>query len=83
MAAFDQRTRMLHAAGLVEDVTLRKLQPRDYDENVHFVPNSLILTLPNTSRGLAFAFMDSGVAYRESVDRDVPDHAELGGSHAS
>jgi small-conductance mechanosensitive channel len=73
---------MPHAAGPVEDVTLRKAQPRDYDGNVHFVPNSLISTLTNASRGFAFAVMHNGVAYRESVDRDIPDHAELGGSHA-
>lgn len=31
--------------GLVEDITLRHVRLRDYDGNVHFVPNSLITTL--------------------------------------
>jgi moderate conductance mechanosensitive channel len=55
-------------AGLVEDVTLRYAQLRDYDGNVHFVPNGLITTVTNMSRGFAFAVIDIGVAYREDVD---------------
>jgi small conductance mechanosensitive channel len=30
-------------SGLVEDVTLRYVRLRDYDGNVHYVPNSLII----------------------------------------
>ena len=55
-------------AGLVEDVTLRYVQLRDYDGNVHFVPNGLILSVTNMSRGFAFAVVDVGVAYREDLD---------------
>lgn len=54
--------------GLVEDVTLRHVRLRDYDGNVHFVPNGLITTVTNMSRGYAQAVMDVGIAYRESID---------------
>jgi len=49
-------------AGAVEEVTLRYVQLRDYDGNVHYVP------VINMSRGFSQAVMDIGVAYREDVD---------------
>lgn len=56
-------------AGLVEEMTLRYVQLRDYDGNVHFVPNGTISTVVNMSRGFAQAVIDVGVAYREDLDR--------------
>lgn len=74
--------------GSVEDVTLRHVRLRDYDGNVHFVPNGLITTVTNMSRSFAQAVMDVGVSYRENLDevmalmgqvgaqlRADPDHA--------
>ncbi|MBL8471821.1 MAG: mechanosensitive ion channel family protein [Rhodocyclaceae bacterium] len=55
-------------AGLVEEVTLRYIRLRDYSGNVHFVPNGLVTTVTNMSRGFAHSVMDIGVAYREDVD---------------
>lgn len=55
--------------GLVEDLTLRYVRLRDYDGNVHFVPNNLISTLTNMSLAFAYSVVDVGVAYREDVDR--------------
>jgi small conductance mechanosensitive channel len=55
-------------SGLVEDITLRHVRLRDYDGNVHFVPNGLITTVTNMSRLYAQAVIDVGVAYRENVD---------------
>lgn len=55
--------------GLVEEVTLRYVQLRDYDGNVHFVPNGQIGSVVNLSRGHAQAVVDVGVAYRENLDR--------------
>ena len=55
-------------AGLVEEVTLRYVQLRDYDGHVHFVPNGQITTVVNMSRGYAQSVVDVGVAYRENVD---------------
>ncbi len=54
--------------GIVEDMTLRYVQLRDYDGNVHFIPNGSITTVTNKTRGFAFAVIDVGIAYRENVD---------------
>ncbi len=54
--------------GLVEEVTLRYIKMRDYDGHVHFIPNGIITTVTNMSRGFAFAVIDVGVAYREDMD---------------
>lgn len=56
-------------AGAVEEVTLRYVQLRDYDGHVHFVPNGMITTVVNMSRGHAQAVVDIGVAYKEDLDR--------------
>jgi small-conductance mechanosensitive channel len=55
-------------AGSVEVDTLRYVQLRDYDGNVHYVPNGHITTVINMTRGFSNAVMDIGVAYRENVD---------------
>lgn len=65
-------------AGLVEEMTLRYVQLRDYDGHVHVVPNGQITTVVNMSRGFAFAVVDVGVAYRESVDEVMAVMAEVG-----
>ncbi len=44
------------------------VQLRDYDGNVHYVPNGHISTVINMTRGFSNAVMDIGVAYRENVD---------------
>ena len=55
-------------SGAVEEVTLRYVRLRDYDGIVHFIPNNLITTVSNMSRGFAFAVIDANVAYREDLD---------------
>lgn len=55
-------------AGLVEELTLRYVRLRDYDGNVHFVPNGEVKSVVNMSRGHSQAVIDIGVAYRENVD---------------
>src|SRR5574340_1536677 len=40
--------------GLVEEVTLRYIKMRDYDGHVHFIPNGIITTVTNMSRGFAY-----------------------------
>ena len=54
--------------GLVEDITLRYVCLRDYEGNVHYVPNGLIATVTNKSRGYAYAVIDVSIAYSESID---------------
>jgi len=56
-------------AGLVEEVTLRYVRLRDYDGNVHFVPNGTVSSVINMSRGFAYAVVDVSVAYREDLSR--------------
>jgi small conductance mechanosensitive channel len=55
-------------SGLVEEVTLRYVRLRDYDGNVHFVPNGLISSVTNMSLEFAQSVVDVGIAYREDVD---------------
>lgn len=59
-------------SGIVEEITLRYVRMRDYDGNVHFVPNGTITTVTNKTRGFAYSVIDVGVAYRENVN-DVLD----------
>lgn len=54
--------------GLVEEMTLRYVRLRDYEGNVHFVPNGTITTVTNKSRGFAQAVIEVGVAYRENIE---------------
>lgn len=54
--------------GLVEEMTLRYLRLRDYEGSVHTIPNSIVDTVTNRSRGFAYALIDVGVAYREDID---------------
>ena len=61
--------RLGNHSGLVEEITLRYVQLRDYDGNVHFVPNGQISTVVNMSRGFAQAVVDVGVGYGEDLDQ--------------
>ena len=56
-------------AGLVEQMTLRYVRVRDYDGNVHFIPNGAITTVTNLSREHAYAVIDAGIAYGADIDR--------------
>jgi small-conductance mechanosensitive channel len=55
-------------SGLVEEVTLRYVQLRDYSGHVHFVPNGSITSVVNMGRGYAQAVIDVGVAYSTNLD---------------
>src|SRR3990167_1502704 len=66
-------------AGLVEDITLRHVRLRDYEGNVHFVPNNLITSVTNMTRLFAQAVIDVGVAYRENVDEVLAVMKAVGG----
>ena len=64
--------------GAVEDITLRHVRLRDYDGNVHFIPNGLVTTVTNKSRSFAQSVVDVGVSYRENVDEVMALMAEVG-----
>ena len=55
-------------SGLVEEITLRYIRLRDYEGSVHTIPNGIVDTVTNRSRGFAYAVIDIGVAYREDID---------------
>lgn len=54
--------------GVVEDITLRHVRLRDYAGDVHYIPNSLVTTVTNSSRSYANAVLEIGVSYRENLD---------------
>lgn len=58
-------------AGLVEEVSLRRVRLRDYDGSVHYVPNGLITTVTNLSTEFAYALMDIRIAYQEDVEKTM------------
>lgn len=58
-------------SGVVEEVTLRYIRLRDYAGVVHFVPNSLVSTVSNSSMGHGYAVLDIGIAYECDPDRAI------------
>jgi moderate conductance mechanosensitive channel len=70
--------RIAGVSGQVEEMTLRYVQLRDYEGNVHFVPNSEIKTVTNRSRGFAYAVMDVPVNYKADVDAVIAVMREAG-----
>lgn len=56
-------------SGLVEDITLRYVRLRDFEGSVHYIPNGLITTVTNKSRGFAYAVIDVNIAYSESISK--------------
>lgn len=58
-------------SGSVEEVNLRYIRLRDYEGTVHYVPNGLITTVSNLSRGFSYAVMDLGISYGSNIDRAI------------
>jgi len=56
-------------SGVVESMTLRRVQLRSLDGAVHYVSNGLITTVTNFSTEFAYALVDIGVAYKEDIDQ--------------
>src|ERR1044072_3011160 len=55
-------------SGLVEDITLRYVQLRDYAGNVHFVPNGDISGVTGWSRTFAYAVIDVLIALDQDIE---------------
>ena len=55
-------------SGLVEDLTLRYVQLRDYEGNVHYVPNGEIGVVTSASRSFAYAVVDVIIALEQEVE---------------
>lgn len=60
-------------SGLVEDLTLRYVQLRDYEGNVHYVPNGEIGVVTSSSRTFAYAVVDVTIA----LDQDIAPVIEI------
>jgi small-conductance mechanosensitive channel len=56
-------------AGVVERVTLRHMRIRDYDGGLHFIPNSMITTVTNRSRGFSYAVVDVEVPRQDDIEQ--------------
>ncbi|MDF1764231.1 MAG: mechanosensitive ion channel family protein [Oleibacter sp.] len=54
--------------GLVEKITLRKIQLRDLDGTVHTIPFGEVAIVSNLTKEFSFYLFDIGVAYRENTD---------------
>ncbi|GAB1255503.1 hypothetical protein NBRC116494_00050 [Aurantivibrio plasticivorans] len=54
--------------GLVEKITIRKIQLRDLDGTVHTVPFGEVTTVSNLTKEFSYYLFDVGIAYRENVD---------------
>lgn len=65
-------------AGVVEEVTLRYVRLRDYDGNVHFVPNGTIDSVVSMGRQFAFAVVDIGVSYDTNLDLAIRTMEDVG-----
>jgi len=66
------------ASGLVEKITLRATTLRDYEGNVHIIPNGAIDVVTNKTRQWSRFVLDIGVAYKESVDEVMGILKEIG-----
>lgn len=58
-------------SGLVERITIRKVQLRGQDGAVYTVPFSAITTVTNLTKDYSFYVFNVGVAYRESPDEVI------------
>lgn len=65
-------------SGLVEEVTLRYVRLRDYEGNVHFIPNGAITTVTNMSRKFSQSVVRVGIAYQEDIDTAINIMREVG-----
>lgn len=57
--------------GLVEKITIRKIQLRDLSGAVHTVPFSEVSVVENLTKEFSYYLMDIGVSYRENVDEVI------------
>ena len=72
---------MIEAAGKsghVERLSLRHIRIRDYEGNVHFIPNGMITTVTNKSREYGFAVIDMTVGKQEDIERVFAAMREVG-----
>ena len=57
--------------GIIEKITIRKVQMRDLDGTVYTVPFSEISVVSNLTKEYSYYLMDIGIAYREDPDEVI------------
>lgn len=55
--------------GIVEEIGLRTTKLRSFDGTLNFIPNRLLESISNHSRGTMRALVDIGISYDENIDR--------------
>lgn len=58
-------------AGIVEEMALRVTKLRDFNGDLHVIPNGAISRLTNKSRGNMRAWVDVSIAYEENIGRVI------------
>lgn len=64
-------------SGIVEDMTLRITMLRDFNGDLHIIPNGSIDKVTNKCRGNMRAWVDVGIAYEENIDNALQVLKEL------
>lgn len=58
-------------SGLVEKITIRKIQLRDMAATVYTIPFSEVTIIENLTKDFSYYVMDIGVSYRENTDEVI------------
>jgi small conductance mechanosensitive channel len=64
--------------GVVEDLTLRVTSVRDFQGDLHMIPNGDIRLVTNKGRDWSRAIVDVSITYEEDIDRAVTTLEEIG-----
>lgn len=64
-------------SGVVEELGLRVTRLRDFNGDLHIIPNGNIDNVTNHSRGKSRAWVDVGIPYEEDLDRVIAIMEEL------
>ncbi len=65
-------------AGVVEDLTLRVTSVRDFQGDLHIIPNGDIRLVTNKGRDWSRAIVDVNIYYEEDIDRAVATLERIG-----
>jgi small conductance mechanosensitive channel len=58
-------------SGIVEEIGIRITKIRDFNGDIHVIPNGNISNVTNHSRGNMRIMFDVGIAYEEDIDRAI------------
>jgi small conductance mechanosensitive channel len=64
--------------GVVEDLTLRVTSVRDFQGDLHMIPNGDIRLVTNKGRDWSRAIVDVSIAYEEDIERAITTLDEIG-----